>query len=93
MALRALLSACVADLTSSSDVICWKSACQLRSFKPSEIVLTMNLQTMLKTKLAAGHSGQKRTTSRSEIRLSRMVRYSASFAFFVDLLFPDLSIK
>lgn len=53
-------------------------------------IFTMNLQTMLKTKLAAGHSGQKRTTRRSEIRLSRMVRYSASFAFFVDLLFPDL---
>lgn len=50
----------------------------------------MNLQTMLSTKLAAGHSGQKRTVNKSEMRLSNIVLYSASFEFFVDFDLPDL---
>lgn len=51
----------------------------------------MNLQTMLNTKLAAGHSGQKRTTRRSETKLSKMARYSDSFEFLVALPLPDLN--
>ena len=54
---------------------------------------TMNLQIILSTRLAAGHSGQKRTTNRSEIRFSKIVRYSASFVFFVDLVLPDLHFR
>lgn len=51
---------------------------------------TMNLQMTLKIKLAAGHSGQYNTTRRSDIRLSKMIRYSASLEFFVCLPLPDL---
>ena len=41
---------------------------------------------------AAGHSGQKTTVRRSEIKLSKIARYSASFEFFVVLDFPDLFV-
>ena len=50
----------------------------------------MYLHIMLRSRLAAGHSGQNNTHSRSEMRLSKMARYSASLEFLVDLVFPDL---
>lgn len=53
---------------------------------------TMYLQMMPSSRLAAGHSGQNKTTSRSDIRLSKIVRYSASFEFLVALPLPDLYI-
>ena len=53
----------------------------------------MNLQMIVRSKLAAGHSGQNRTTSKSDMRLSRMSRYSASFEFFVAFPFPDLTTQ
>lgn len=51
---------------------------------------TMNLQMMPSIRLAAGHSGQNKTASRSEMRLSKIARYSASFEFFVVFVLPDL---
>lgn len=53
-------------------------------------VRAMNLQIMPSIKLAAGHSGQNKTASRSEMRLSKIARYSASFEFFVVFVLPDL---
>ena len=50
----------------------------------------MNLHMILRMRLAAGHSGQKRTASRSEIRLSKIARYSASLEFLVAFALPDL---
>lgn len=50
----------------------------------------MNLQMMPSIRLAAGHSGQNKTASRSEMRLSKIARYSASFEFFVVFVLPDL---
>ena len=52
--------------------------------------LTINLQMRLSMRLAAGHSGQNKTARRSEMRLSKIVRYSASFEFFVVFVLPDL---
>jgi hypothetical protein len=48
---------------------------------------------ILNRRLAAGHSGQKRTTRRSETRLSKIARYSASFEFLVAFAFPDLWVR
>ena len=53
----------------------------------------MNLQMIFRITAAAGHSGQNSTVRRSDIKLSRMVRYSCSFEFLVDLLFPDLCVR
>jgi len=53
----------------------------------------MNFKAMLRTRLAAGHSGQNNTTRRSSIRLSNMIRYSASFEFFVAFPLPDLWVR
>jgi hypothetical protein len=39
---------------------------------------------------AAGHSGQNSTARRSEIKLSKIARYSASLLDFVIFVFPDL---
>ena len=50
----------------------------------------MYLQAILRRRLAAGHSGQYNTTRRSEMRLSKIVRYSASLEFFVAFVLPDL---
>lgn len=50
----------------------------------------MYLQMILRSRLAAGHSGQNNTHSRSEIKLSKIARYSASLEFFVDFVLPDL---
>jgi hypothetical protein len=50
----------------------------------------MNLHTILNSRLAAGHSGQYKTTSKSDIKLSNMVRYSASLEFLVAFPLPDL---
>jgi hypothetical protein len=57
------------------------------------IILTIYLQMILNRRLAAGHSGQKRTTRRSDTRLSNIARYSASFEFFVALALPDLWVR
>jgi hypothetical protein len=54
---------------------------------------TINLHIMPRRRLAAGHSGQKRTTRRSDTRLSKIARYSASFEFFVALALPDLCVR
>ncbi len=51
----------------------------------------MNLQMRLRIRLAAGHSGQNSTTRRSEMRLSKIARYSASFEFLVTFVLPDLA--
>lgn len=52
--------------------------------------LTINLHIMRKRRAAAGHSGQYNTVRRSEMRLSNIARYSASFELLVALPFPDL---
>lgn len=44
-------------------------------------------------RLAAGHSGQNKTTMRSEMRWSKMARYSASFEFLVVFVFPDRCVR
>ena len=46
---------------------------------------TINLQAIVRSNAAAGHSGQKSTVKRSEMRLSKIALYSASFEFFVAL--------
>ena len=51
---------------------------------------TIYLQAILKRSDAAGHSGQKTTVRRSDIKLSKIDRCSASFEFFVVLDLPDL---
>ena len=51
---------------------------------------TIYLQAILRRRLAAGHSGQYNTARRSEMRLSKIVRYSASLEFFVAFVLPDL---
>jgi len=56
-------------------------------------MLTMNLHMIPNRRLAAGHSGQKRTTRRSETRLSKIARYSASFEFLVAFPLPDLCVR
>lgn len=50
----------------------------------------MNLQMISSKRLADGHSGQKSTARRSDIRLSKIALYSASLVFFVFLPFPAL---
>ena len=50
----------------------------------------MYLHAMLSRRLAAGHSGQYNTARRSEMRLSNIVRYSASLEFLVAFVLPDL---
>jgi hypothetical protein len=50
----------------------------------------MNLMMIFSTNLAAGHSGQNKTVNKSEMKLSKMARYSVSLAFLDVLLFPDL---
>ena len=51
---------------------------------------TMTLHTIPSNSPAAGHSGQNSTTRRSEIKLSKIARYSASLLDFVIFVFPDL---
>jgi predicted membrane GTPase involved in stress response len=51
---------------------------------------TINAQMIRRRSAAAGHSGQYKTVSRSDIRLSNIARYSASLEFFVALPLPDL---
>ena len=54
---------------------------------------TIYLHAILNSKLVAGHSGQYSTMSRSEMRSSKMVWYSASFVFFTTLPLPDLCVR
>lgn len=54
---------------------------------------TMDFEAMLSISPAAGHSGQKRTTRRSSIKLSYIRRYSASLEFFVAFPLPDLWVR
>ena len=51
--------------------------------------VTINLQAIVRSSAAAGHSGQKSTVKRSEMRLSKIALYSASFEFFVVFVLPD----
>ena len=89
--LAALLSVCELVLISSNDET-WTthiiSYMHLKQTKTRRS--TINFDAILNIRLAAGHSGQKRTTSRSSMRLSKMRRYSASFEFLVVFPFPDL---
>jgi len=65
----------------------------MNGLRSSNIEITMNFDAILRINPAAGHSGQKRTTRRSSIRLSNMVRYSASLEFLVAFPFPDLCVR
>lgn len=53
--------------------------------------LTIYLHARVRSKDAAGHSGQNKTVSRSAIKLLKIAQYSALFKSFVDLLFSKLS--
>lgn len=53
----------------------------------------MNLIATPKTTAAAGQSGQNKTVKTSPTRLSNIARYSASLAFFVDLVFPERWVR
>ena len=54
---------------------------------------TINLQAIVRSNAAAGHSGQKSTVKRSEMRLSKIALYSASFEFFVVFVLPERCVK
>ena len=60
----------------------------LEAFGTFEV--TMNLDATPSSIDAAGHSGQNRTVRRSAIKLSKIARYSASLAFFVVFVLPEL---
>ena len=77
----AWFSDCEAAFTSSNEATYKRFSstfAMLRTGPP-----TMYLHMILRSRLAAGHSGQNRTARRSEMRLSKIARYSASFEFFV----------
>ena len=84
----AWFSDCEAAFTSSNEVTYKRFSstfAMLRTGPP-----TMYLHMILRSRLAAGHSGQNNTHNKSEIKLSKIARYSASLEFFVDFVFPDL---
>ena len=85
----ALFSLCVDVLISSNEDTLVKCV-NIRKLKISKNNLTMNLTATPRMTVAAGHSGQNNTVSRSAMRLSNIARYSASLAFLVDFVFPDL---
>lgn len=86
--LAALFSTWLVLISSRDDT--WRPCQDLCYPDVVDMMQTMNLQTILKSRLAAGHSGQNKTTRRSEIKWSKISRYSASFEFLVALFFPDL---
>ena len=54
---------------------------------------TIYLQIIVSNTLAAGHSGQNSTASKSPIKLSKIARYSASLEFFVVLPLPERFVR